>query len=111
MTHMQAWILRCTNNNCQLLAQGRSTEELNVSEVQEAEILILKACQQEVFHDEYQALIHQKSLPTHSKLRMLNPVLDECGLMRSNSRIVNADMLPFNTRYPVILLGNTVSHD
>ena len=33
----------------------------------------------------------------------LQPSMDEYGLMRCNSRIVNAEYLPIETRYPVIL--------
>jgi len=45
----------------------------------------------------------QKPLPASGKLLALNPCLDSNGIMRSNSRLVNAEILPFETRYPIIL--------
>jgi len=47
--------------------------------------------------------MQKSSLPVGSKLLVLNPVLDDDGLIRSNSRLVNADILPYDARYPVTL--------
>jgi hypothetical protein len=90
-------------NNCRVSSPDRVGGEISCDELKESEILLLKACQQETFSDEYRALLQQKSLPTHSKLTVLNPQLDEDGLMRSNSRLVNAEILPYEARYPIIL--------
>ena len=65
--------------------------------------LLLKACQQEAFSDEYRALMQQRPLQTNSKLLVLNPQLDEDGIIRSNSRLANPKMLPYDARYPTIL--------
>jgi hypothetical protein len=102
LTRVQAWVLRFANN-CRVSSPDRVGGEISCDELKESEILLLKACQQETFSDEYRALLQQKSLPTHSKLTVLNPQLDEDGLMRSNSRLVNAEILPYEARYPIIL--------
>ena len=44
-----------------------------------------------------------KELPRHSKLLALKPKLDEEGLIRSDGRLVNAEYLPYDTRFPIIL--------
>ena len=74
-----------------------------MDEIRDAEIMILRSCQQEAFTDEYSALIRKKAIPVNSNLRVLNPRLDEDGVIRSDSRLVNSEHLPFDTRYPIIL--------
>ena len=101
-TRVHAWVRRFVNN-CRSLKQDRMRGELHTDEIQESEVLILKACQQQAFASEYRALIQKTSLPVGSKLLVLNPVLDDDGLIRSNSRLVNADILPYDARYPVVL--------
>ena len=102
LSRVHAWVWRFANN-CRLSKQDRKNGELHRDEIQESQTLLLKACQQETFGDEYRALIHQKPLPAQSKLLVLNPQLDEDGVIRSNSRLVNADMLAYEARYPIIL--------
>ena len=97
-----AWIRRFANN-CFMQKQDRIDGELQVDEIQEAENIVLKACQQKMFADEYKALCQGKSLSNHSKLRVPNPRIDDDGLLRADTRLVNAEYLPQDVRYPVIL--------
>ena len=99
---MQGWVLRFINN-CQSAPGNRKVGELSPDEIQDSELLVIRACQQETFGDEYRALMLQKPLSTNSKILGLNPQLDEDGVLRSNSRLVNSDVLPYSARYPIIL--------
>ena len=90
-------------DNCRCVKDNRSRGGLNTDELKDAKIVILKACQQEAFSDEYKALVQKKALSSNSKLLVLNPCLDDDGLIRSNSRLVNSEDLSFNSRHPVIL--------
>ena len=71
---IHAWVHRFINN-C------RINGELHSDEIQESEIIIIKACQQKMFSEEYKAMMSHKHLPCNSKLLVLNPCLDDDGLM------------------------------
>ena len=47
-----------------------------------------------------------RKAPSNSELINLNPIIDDDGLLRCDSRIKYADYLPFDTKYPVILDKN-----
>ena len=38
-----------------------------------------------------------------STLIKLNPFLDEDEILRSNSRIINAEFLAYDTKYPILI--------
>ena len=102
LTRTQAWIYRFLDN-CRLPKARRTTSELTPEEIADAEVQLIKAAQRESFKEEYSALSSLKELPRNSKLLALKPTLDEDGLLRSDSRLVNADYLPYDTRFPIIL--------
>ena len=64
---------------------------------------IIKTVQQKAFREEYDALTLKKLLPSKSKLICLEPVLDEDGIIRANTRLQHAEYLSYDTKYPVIL--------
>ena len=49
-------------------------------------------------------LVKKKELPKHSKLLGLCPKLDSEGIIRSDGRLTYAEFLPYDVRYPIILL-------
>ncbi|KAK3736479.1 hypothetical protein QZH41_005829 [Actinostola sp. cb2023] len=102
LTRVQAWIYRFLDN-CRLPKAKRTPGELTSEEITDAEVYIIKKAQRESFKEEYLALSEDKELPRHSKLLALKPTLDEDGLLRSDGRLVNADYLPYDTRFPIIL--------
>jgi len=65
-------------------------------------MLILNA-QMKTFSEEYKCLQKGQSLSSNSKLSPLNVKLDENGVMRCNTRIVQAQFLPFDPIYPIVL--------
>ena len=80
----------------------QNNKELLPEEIRDAEEKIVQRAQQEAFREEYEALEREKPIQ-HSILLKLNPMLDEQGLMRSDSRLRYTEYLPYDVRFPVIL--------
>ena len=102
LKRMYAWVYRFLEN-CRAPKEKRSLGELEVSEIQDAEILIVQNAQKEFFSAEYTALSKKKDISTNSKLLKLRPWLDETGVIRCEGRLNYADYLPYSARYPIIL--------
>ena len=100
LVRVQAWINRFVNN-CR---QGdRVSGELNIQELEAAELAIIYGAQQDAFGDDISALKKGKTLPAASRLAKMCPRLDEDGLLRCDGRTRLADWLPYSTRFPIIL--------
>lgn len=78
---------------------------LSLDELLEAEIVILKATQEENFKDEVKALTHQKELNNSSNLKGLEPFMDDKGLIRVGGRL-HTTSLPYDAKHPIILPYN-----
>ena len=89
--------------NCRLSSAERSTGELTVDELEDAETQIIKHGQMKRFLDEYGAFADKKSLPKKSKLMKLNPKVDDDGVLRCDGRLKYAEKLPYDVRFPVTL--------
>ena len=76
----------------------RSVGELLLLEVKDAEDWFNRSVQEENFAEEYRLLKKGKGTSSSSKLICLQPTMDDYGIMRGNSRIVNAELLPIETR-------------
>ena len=81
----------------------RSTGDLTVEKLEDAETQVIKYAQMEGFPDEYGALADKKSLPKKSKLMKLTPKVDDDGVLRSDGHLKYAENLPYDVRFPVIL--------
>ena len=81
----------------------RSTRELTVEELEDAETQIIKYAQMESFPNEYGALLDKKSLLKKSKLMKLNPKMDDDGVLRCDGRLKYAENLPYDVRFFAIL--------
>ena len=99
---VQAYISRFANNAA-LPSADRKCGELDVDELDQAEMDIIRSLQSEVFEKEYGALVRGDMISKQSKLLCLNPKLDENGVMRCDGRLTYAEMLPYDVRYPIIL--------
>lgn len=103
LVRVYAWVSRFIDN-CKLPKECRITKtELTVEEIQLAEHALISNAQRESFRTEYKSLVQGKEISVNSKLKVLNPILDEDGLMRSNSRLRYDKYLPHDTRFPIIL--------
>ena len=100
-----AWILRfVTNSQAQVPHRNRSPT-LSCSELHTAEIWIVKDTQGPVFQDDLHAIKQGKELPRTSKLKALNPFINDSGVLCVGGRLKNA-LLPTQTKHQVILPKN-----
>ena len=83
--------------------EHRMKGELSLDEIRDAEKLIIKNMQREVFCNEYVALQKRRQLPIDSKLLGLCPKLDKDGMMKSDSWLQYAEFLSYDVRYPILL--------
>ena len=102
LRRITAWVNRFITN-CQKQKEERTSGELQIDELNVAEVQLIKEAQRVEFKEEQTALSRGKPLPSNSKLLGLKPMLDEDGLMRSARSLVHAKFLSFDVRYPVIL--------
>ena len=102
LIRVYSWIKRFVDN-CRADRENRSSGELSVLEIHEAEIYVIKSTQKHYFASEWSALKKQNELPPHSKLVNLYPTIDENEILRCRGRLENADFLPHDVKYPVIL--------
>jgi len=101
LRRIMAWVIRFTKN-CKKKKEGKNGE-LSVDELNEAEIIIIGTDQRVVFQEEIRRLKAKVKLKEDGRLTKLNPYLDECGLMRMNSRVIHAEFMSNENRCPIIL--------
>ncbi|XP_055714803.1 uncharacterized protein LOC129808922, partial [Phlebotomus papatasi] len=75
---------------------------LSPGELSQARITIVRHVQKESFPEDYQNLSKNNVVSRQSKLRNLNPFLDETGLIRVGGRIRHADVR-YDYKHPAIL--------
>ena len=106
LKRVRAWVKRFVDN-CRSSVDCREIQELNVEEIEDQEIQIIKENQEHEFKEEIKCLKKGHRLSTTSSIRKLNPIMDEDGLLRGNTRIINAEFLDFSIRYPILLSENS----
>ena len=77
--------------------------ELEPDELLKVELDIIRQSQEESYPKECKRLRNNEKVSEDSKLSTMNPFIDEKGVMRSCSRVVNAQYLATDTRFPIIL--------
>ena len=102
LVRVRAWINRF-KGNLRTKDADRCKGELQPLEIEEAEQAIIREAQRESFPIDHKCLTKGDQLPKSSKLLPLNPQLDEDGLIRSNTRLIYADYLPYDVKHPIIL--------
>ncbi|XP_043283141.1 uncharacterized protein [Venturia canescens] len=75
---------------------------LNAEELNQAELKIVKLAQGAEFKQELQDLNDNHNIANSSKLKTLNPFVDEEGILRVGGRLKNAQ-LPYTQRHPALL--------
>ena len=88
--------------NCRRPANQRLQGKLTPLELENAEEAIIREVQTETYAAEMDALRRNKQIPRQSTLAPLNPVLVN-GILRSNTRLQQADHLPHEVKCPIIL--------
>lgn len=71
----------------------------------QAETVIIKCVQQEIFLEVLKSLSKGKKIPDQSQIKCLNPIIDKDGLVRVRQRLFNADMAE-NEKHPIIIPAN-----
>ena len=79
---------------------------LNQDEIKDSEHKLICQAQHDVFRSEIADIHRKTNLSVKSILVGLNPKIDQEGILRANTRLVNAEFLPYATRYPIILPSN-----
>ena len=102
LTRIKAWTQRFIENTRKNILE-RSKGELKVEELQNAERYLIKQDQQIEFAEENKNLQQGRPIKYNSKILKLKPRLDAEGLMRADTRLIHADFLAMETKYPLIL--------
>ncbi|XP_071640851.1 uncharacterized protein [Temnothorax longispinosus] len=84
------------------LSKKKIVKLFMVEELEAAELNIVRVIQLEVFQEETQRLKNERSFKGDSRLKALDPFLDEKKLIRVGGRLRQAQ-LPEETRHPIVL--------
>ena len=79
--------------------------ELLPEEINDAEEDIIRQAQFKAFPEEYNALKNRKPISPKSPLLKLSPRIDDNGLIRLEGRLMYAEYLPHDVKFPIILPG------
>lgn len=75
---------------------------VGIEELKAAENKIIKLVQMAAFHDDMKKIKSQRQVHNKSKLKSLDPFLDEVGILRVGGSLKNAQ-LPYEQQHPAIL--------
>ncbi|XP_071631880.1 uncharacterized protein [Temnothorax longispinosus] len=73
-----------------------------VEELDEAEKIIARLVQRDIFSQDYEALVAGRNLSSKSKLRALDPFIDDRGLIRVGGRLRHSS-LSVDRKHPIVL--------
>ncbi|XP_033251135.1 uncharacterized protein LOC117190182 [Drosophila miranda] len=76
---------------------------LDVAEIEEAILIVIRNVQDVAFHDKRVALLTGQSIEKNSKLWKFSPIIDGRGVIRMNGRINNACSVGEETRRPILM--------
>ena len=102
LVRTRAWVSRFVHN-CRATADHKLEGELSCEELEDAELAILRATQNQAFPEELRSLRAKKPISSTSKLAAMNPFLDDDGILRSQGRTEYAEWLPYDVRHPILL--------
>lgn len=102
LIRIRGWVNRFIQN-CKLSTDNRKGGELDVEELLWTEKMVIKSDQKKYFEEELKKLRKEEPIANSSKIQKFSPILDKEGIIRGNSRIIYAEFLPEDTKYPIIL--------
>lgn len=101
-----SWILRFVHNRFGKTIERRSNAFPTISELREAEIILIRLAQREIYGKEYKRLNHGKELKSDSTIITLTPFIDgDAKLIRVGERVGYCDF-PKNIKHPILLPPN-----
>ncbi|XP_055633284.1 uncharacterized protein LOC129773664 [Toxorhynchites rutilus septentrionalis] len=88
-----------------VLLEAIADYSLFVNDLKEAKYALVRCVQLESFSVEIKALENHRIIPAHSSLKLLNPFLDQQGILRVCGRLKLAGE-SYSVRHPMIIPGN-----
>ncbi|XP_055543811.1 uncharacterized protein LOC129729327 [Wyeomyia smithii] len=104
MLRITAYCVRFVRS-CQHRRSLLATPMLNVKDLQEAKYALVRGIQRESFAVEIKALVNHRAVPASSSMKLLNPFLDQHGILRVGGRLNLAEE-SYAVRHPMIIPGN-----
>ncbi|XP_055522966.1 uncharacterized protein LOC129717145 [Wyeomyia smithii] len=104
MLRITAYCVRFVRS-CQRRRSLLAAPMLNVKDLQEAKYALVRGIQWESFAVEIKALVNHRAVPASSSLKLLNPFLDQHGILRVGGRLNLAEE-SYAVRHPMIIPGN-----
>ncbi|XP_063418336.1 uncharacterized protein LOC134700764 [Mytilus trossulus] len=100
LLRIMSYVLRFITN-CRTLSENRKYQQLEVAEIQNASLVLIRNVQQTIFMNEIRNIVSKDTnrLPIVRQLRLY---IDEKGLLRSGGRIDNA-LVNETVKYPYLL--------
>lgn len=95
------------SSNCRISKQQRSIGPLLPSDIEEASLMIIRFEQATTFDEDIRHLKNNLQMHKTSKIKSLNPFIDESGVLRVGGRLRNS-AAPYVTRHPIILPHKSV---
>ncbi|XP_075150627.1 uncharacterized protein LOC142224725 [Haematobia irritans] len=80
-----------------------SSIEVTAEEIQDVKRRLIIMTQKQYYPHEYNNLQQKLKISSTSSLLTMNPFLDSHGIMRANGRLVQAPVLSYSERHPIIL--------
>ena len=112
LQRVAAWIFRFIGN-VRILVRRRKEEEhtagaflqsyLTRTEIQNAQVSLIKLEQARAFNDDMERLQQGKTVAAMSCLKKLDPFVDENGLIRVGGRLSRSNTLDYEGKHPIIL--------
>ncbi|XP_050300129.1 uncharacterized protein LOC126738734 [Anthonomus grandis grandis] len=96
------FIKNCQKKGSPEKSSNVSSSYLSVSELQEAFLVLIKISQQKSFSEEIIDLSNNRSVSKSSKLKRLNPFLDDKGFLRVGGRLEQSNF-DFDKKHPIVL--------
>ena len=76
--------------------------KLSAADIEAGELMLYRIIQRTYYMKEYYRLRDNRKLPKNSPLRSLYPILDNNGIIRTRTRLINAPV-PFDQKQPIVL--------
>lgn len=96
--------------NCKQSRDGqpdqRNISYLTSTELQEAQLRIVKLVQETAYHQDIHDLRNNRSLQTTSKILSLRPYLDDHDILRVGGRLERAHQVHIDRKHPMLLPAN-----
>ena len=100
LSHCRRFIKSCRSKELQTFKKY-----ITVKELKETLYLVLRQIQYTEFKEEIKKLTKNEPIAMKSKLLMLNPIIDDTGLLRVGGRLQNSS-LKYKERHPIFLPHN-----